>query len=311
MDISVLISRILLLFIMIIPGFVLRKIDMLDGKQSKGLTNLVLYVAQPALIFVSFLRPFDKAILGKMLAVFIFGFLVTTAGCFGSLLLFRKVPEKRRSVLRYSVAFENALFIGLPLVTGIFGSEAGIYASVFALCENIYCWSLGSYLYTYDRSYMSVKKMFLNPSVLAAAAGILFFILDLHDNIPNLFTGSLDMLGALVSPLSMIVIGIRLAEVNAREVFNDKYMYASAFFRLIAGPLISFVLLKAGELIFGYHNDMVTYMTIILYATPAASTTSMFAEKFDGDAPYASKCVSFSTLLSLLTMPLVALLTKI
>ena len=311
MDIRVLITRILLLFLMILPGFVLRKRWMLSAEASKGMSNLVLYVAQPALIVASFLRPFDMEILKNALGVFVFAFLTNGFGCAAVLLLFKKAPERRRQVLRFSVAFANVLFMGLPVVTGVFGPDAAIYASVYTLWFNIFVWSVGAMFYTGDKSYISAKHMFLNPSSLAAFAGILLFVTGAQPYVPQVICDGLDMLGGVVAPLSMIVIGIRFAEVDLKSIFNDKYMYIFSAYRLIGGPVAAFVFLKLAELLFGYHNEMVTFIIIVLCSTPTASITGMFAEKFNADAAYASKCVSVNTVFSLITMPLMALLAMV
>lgn len=311
MDIKILILRIILLFMMILPGFILRKKRMLSGETSKGISNLVLYAAQPALIISSFLRPFDPGILKTALGVFVFAFITNGFGCAAVLMLFKKAPDGRRQVLRYAVAFANCLFMGLPIVTGVFGPDAAIYASIYSVWFNVFAWSVGSMLFTGDKSYVSFKHMFLNPASLAALVGIALFVSGAQGYVPPVICQGLDMLGATVAPLSMIVIGIRLAEVDVKGVFNDKYVYYFSACRLIGGPLVAFIFLKLAYLLFGYSNEMVTFIIIVLSSTPTASTTGMFAEKYGGDAVYASKCVSINTLFSLLTMPVAALLTMI
>ena len=109
----------------------------------------------------------------------------------------------------------------------------------------------------------------------------------------------------------MIVIGIRIAEVDIKSIFKDKYIYIFSVYRLIGGPVMAFIFLKLADLVFGYSNEMVTFIILVLCSTPTASMTTMFAEKFNGDAVYASKCVSVNTLFSLVTMPLMALLALI
>lgn len=311
MDIRVLIMRILLLFMMIIPGFILRKKNMLNGEVSKGMSNLVLYVAQPAMIIASFMRPFDMEILKNALGVFVFAFLTNGFGCLAVGFLFKKAPERQRQVLRFSVAFANVLFMGLPIVTGVFGADAAIYASVYTLWFNIFVWSVGAMFYTGDKSYVSAKNMFLNPSSVAAFAGILLFVSPIQKYVPRVLCDGMDMIAGVVAPLSMIVIGIRFAEVDIKSIFNDKYIYIFSAYRLIGGPVVAFLFLKLAYLLFGYSNEMVTFIIIVLCSTPTASITGMFAEKFNADAAYASKCVSVNTVFSLLTMPLTALLAML
>ncbi len=311
MDIGILIVRILLLFIMILPGFILRKKDMLNGEVSKGLSNLVLYAAQPAMITASFLREFDSSILYNMLGVFVFALLTNGFNCVAVLFMFKKAPERKARVLRFAAAFSNSLFMGLPIVIGVFGPTAAIYASMYSFWFNVFAWSMGCMLYTNDKRYISPKKMFLNPASIAAVIGLALFLSGVEKYIPEVITESLDMLSGLVAPLSMIVVGIRLAEVEVKTAFKDKYLYMFSALRLFGGPIVAFLLLKIAELLFGYSNQMVSFMLIVLTATPTATMTTMFAEKFDGDAVYASKCVAINTIFSLVTMPLMALLTLI
>ncbi|MBQ7288682.1 MAG: AEC family transporter [Clostridia bacterium] len=310
MDFQVLIMRIILLFAMIFVGFVLRRKNMLNGVVSKGMSNLVLYAAQPALIFVSFLRPFNTRILSNAIGVFIFAFLVTAIPCFGSIFLFKKAPKNKQQVLRFATAFPNALFMGLPIVTGIFGDEAAIYASVYTIWFNIFVWSIGAMFYTGDKKYISAKNMFLNPATIAAIVGIISFVVKVEAYVPQVVYDGLGMLGNLVAPLSMIVIGIRLAEVEFKNILRDKYIYQFSFLRLLGTPIMAFVFFKLAALL-GYTNEMVTFIVLILCSTPTASMCGMFAERFDADAVYASKCVSINTLFSLLTMPIAAILATL
>ncbi len=296
---------------MILPGFILRKAKMLGGEAAKGISNFVLYVAQPAMIVFSFLRPFDRAILGNCLAISVFSILTNGFGCLIVGLFFRKVPERRRKVLRFSVAFANVLFMGLPVVTGVFGEEAAIYASVYAVWFNVFLWSFGVMFYTGDRRYASPRYMVLNPCTIASIIGILLFVTSAGKYVPGVLADALEMLGATVTPLAMTVIGIRFAEADPKTLFNDPRLYEMCALRLIGGPLVAFAFLMLARLIFGYDNATVRFIIIILCSTPTASTTGMFAEKYGGDTVYASKCVSLCTALSLLTMPLAAMLAGI
>lgn len=311
MDLGILIARIVLLFIMLIPGYFLRKKNMLSGETSKGMSNLVLYIAQPAMIISSFLREFDASILHTALGVFVFAFLTNGFGCMAVMFLFKKAPERKRQVLRFAVAFSNALFMGLPIVTGVFGKTAAIYAAIYSIWFNVFVWSMGAMFYTGDKRFISAKKMLLNPATIAAVIGVALFVTSWQKYVPQVLCEGLNMLGNLVAPLSMIVIGIRIAEVDIKSIFKDKYIYVFSAYRLIGGPFVAFVFLKLAELIFGYSNEMVTFIILVLCSTPTASMTTMFAEKFNGDAVYASKCVSVNTLFSLVTMPLMALLALV
>ena len=320
-DISILFSKVALLLLMIIPGFLMAKCKLSTPGLCKGLANLILYVAQPALIIKGYVRDYDPEVMKRAAWVFVFALVVHltfTALAFG---VFRKGDVGRRRVLRFATVFTNAGYMGIPLICAIFNDEYAIYASIYVIVFNIFCWSLGSFIYTDEKKYISIRKMFFNPATLATYVGLLLFItplnrliaplgqshtlIDIARSIPyDLMNG----LQALVAPLSMLLIGLRLAEVDLHGAFRDKQLYGYLGLRLLLSPAIIWCIIRLCMLV-GIMTDEVVMVVILLSAaTPAATATSMFAEKFDGDSVYASKLVSISTLLSLATMPAVALL---
>jgi predicted permease len=320
-DISILFSKVMLLLLMVIPGFLMAKCKLSTQGLCKGLANLILYVAQPALIIKGYVREYDAEVMKRAAWIFVFALithLVFTALAFG---LFRHGDEGRRRVLRFATVFTNAGYMGIPLICAIFNDEYAIYASIYVIVFNIFCWSLGSFIYTDEKTYISVNKMFFNPATIATYVGLLLFITPLNRLIAPLGESHtladiarsipydlMNGLQALVAPLSMLLIGLRLAEVDLRGAFRDKQLYGYLVLRLLVSPALIWGILRLCMLL-GLMTDEVVLIVILLSAaTPAATATSMFAEKFDGDSVYASKLVSISTLLSLATMPAVALL---
>ena len=320
-DISILFSKVVLLLLMIIPGFLMAKCKLSTPGLCKGLANLILYAAQPALIIKGYVRDFDAEVLSRALTVLMFSLIthfVFIGLAFG---VFRGGDEARRRVLRFATVFTNAGYMGIPLICAIFDDEYAIYASIYVIVFNLFCWSLGAYLYTDEKKYISLRKMFFNPASIATYVGLLFFLTPLNRLITPVEGSSafldvlraipydlIDGLQATVAPLSMLLIGLRLAEIDFRGVFRDKPMYVYLVLRLLISPALIWGVMKVCMLL-GILNDGVV-MTVILLsaATPAATATTMFAEKYDGDSVYASKLVSVSTILSIATMPAVALL---
>jgi predicted permease len=224
-------------------------------------------------------------------------------------------------VLRFATVFTNAGYMGIPLICAIFDDEYAIYASIYVIVFNLFCWSLGAYLYTDEKKYISLRKMFFNPASVATYIGLLFFLTPLNRLITPVSGSSafidvlraipsdlIDGLQATVAPLSMLLIGLRLAEIDFHGILRDRGMYVYLVLRLLISPALIWGVMKVCMLL-GILNDGVV-MTVILLsaATPAATATTMFAEKYDGDSVYASKLVSVSTILSIATMPAVALL---
>ncbi len=317
-----------LLFVMMLPGIILKKCGLSTDGLGKGISNLVLYIAQPALIFLAYLRPFDKAVLLNVVYVFLFSIVAHVLFTVVAMHCFKKVPDGRARMLRFATIFSNAAFMGIPLISAVLGPEATIYASVYNITFNLFLWSLGVRICTANRDANSngvddfteardmsgvqmLKKTLLHPVTLAAALGLLFFFLPIDTYVPSFVTESLSMLRDLVAPLSMVVLGLRLADMNFKGFFGQSELYLFILLRHIMLPVAVFAIMRLLlPLGLGYTMDAVLCV-LIMASAPAASSATMFAEKFDCDADYVSKLVAFSTIISIATMPLLSLLAKI
>ncbi|MBE6609436.1 MAG: hypothetical protein E7634_02075 [Ruminococcaceae bacterium] len=313
-DIAVLFRAVLLLFFMIIPGFIMRKTKLAADNLPLGFTNTILYITQPAMLVVGFFRPFDAAILKTALTILVLSFAIHIMFFASCWLFFRKAPKETAKVYRFGTVFANAGYMGIPLITMILGNESAIYASVYIIGFNFFCWSLGALIYSEDRSYISFKKMFLNAATIPTFIGIIIFCLDIYSYLPAPVSGfaeeALNMLKNTVAPMSMMIIGMRLADLKLKGAFKDVYLYIGLALRLFIFPAAAFAVLFLCKLL-GFYDATGFAVVLICAATPAASATSMFAEKFSSDTVTASKFVSISTLLSLVTMPVVAMLLKL
>jgi predicted permease len=238
--------------------------------------------------------------------------------------LYKNAPEKQQTILRYSTMFTNAGFMGIPLISELISPEAAIYATFYVVSFNIYNWSLGCYMYSKDRSYISAKKMLINPATVPTYIGLFFFILGGFITIPEavapVWSGFvvplvkdniLFLLKSTVIPLSMMMIGIRLAESSFKSMFTDKNIPSLIFVRLLAIPVCVAFILKGVSMLGILPAELVTNGSAVLVissSTPVAAMATIFAERYDGDAVYASRIVSATTLISLVTMPLIAML---
>lgn len=306
-----LLVSVLVLFVMVVPGFIMRKAKLAGDDLPGGLSNVILYVAQPALIIVSFIRPYDQSVIRSALGVLVFSFILHGVFFLVSLLFFRKSEELKRRVYRFGSIFANAGYMGIPLITALLGASAAIYATVYIIGFNFYCWSLGCLIYSGDKSYISVKKIFLNPATIPTYIGLVFFLSPLDRYVPAPATNVLEMLSALIAPLSMMLVGMRLADMKLKGAFSDKGLFAALFLKLLLFPAIGWGIVKLAAVTGIFVDEMTMTVVLICTSTPCAAATAMFAEKFNGDRICAGKFVSISTLFSLVTMPLVALLLKI
>ena len=319
------IYNVALLFIMMIPGVLLKKCRLASDGIGKGLSNLVLYIAQPALIFLAYLRDFNKDILINSAYVFVLSIIVHLIFAVVALNCFKKAEDNARRMLRFATIFSNAAFMGIPLISAVLEPTypgATLYASIYNITFNLFLWSLGVHICTDKRdrnsngveddreeiiSRASPLKALYHPVTIAAIIGLAFFILPINSYVPALVTESFTMLKNLVAPLSMVVIGLRLADIKFKGSHKDANMYIFLALRHIILPLVCLGVIKLLGLVVDIAPEVVK-VVIIMASAPAASSATMFAEMYDCDAAYVSKLVTISTIVSIITMPIILLL---
>ncbi len=326
MDVAIkLIYNVALLFIMMIPGFIMKKCRLCSDVFGKGLSNLVLYIAQPALTFVAYLRPYDGKIMINALRVLGFSIILHILFSVVAMMFFKKSPDSMKRMLRFATIFSNVAFMGIPLIAAVLEDTypgATVYALLYSVTYNIFLWSLGARICTEGRDVndndvddhvehrqtVSPWTAFVHPTTIASAIGLIFFIFPIHTYVNGtIIEESFVMLKNLVAPLSMVVIGLRLADMSFKGMLKDKGMYIFIALRHFALPLLTLGIVKLVGLVVEL-DPAVEMVTVILAAAPAATSATMFAEKFDCDAIYVSRLVTVSTLLSIVTIPLILLL---
>ncbi len=327
------IYNVALLFIMMVPGIIMKKCRLSTDGFGKGLSNLVLYIAQPALIFLAYLRPYDQKILINSVYVLVLSIIAHLIFSGAALLLFKKAPDAMRRMLRFATIFSNAAFMGIPLISAVLEDTypgATVYASIYNITFNIFLWSLGVKICTDNRDVnnngiddyeehkelsrktkrrqgASPFKALYHPVTIAAAIGLVFFFLPIEGYVPAIANEAFTMLKNLVAPLSMVVIGLRLADMKFTGMFSDKFMYLFLALRHVLLPLAVIGVVKLAGIFLPIAPE-VGMVVVIMASAPAATSATMFAEMYDCDAPYVSRLVTVSTLLSIATMPLMLLL---
>lgn len=320
-----LVQKVALMTILVTLGFIMKKAKKADCSLAKGFADTVVYLSQPAMIIYSFLEAeFSARIIKTAVLVLIISMVLHALYFVIANLLFKNAPTKQQVVLRFATVFTNAGFMGIPLISELISPEAAVYATFYVVSFNMYNWSLGCYIYTKDKSYISAKKMLINPATIPTYIGLAIYLISglctmpaafqpIIDNfiIPVLQNDVLYLLKCTVMPLSMMMIGIRLAEADFKTMFKDKYLPVLLIVRLIVIPLGVMGIMKLIALTGIIPAELLipaATVVVISSSTPAAAMANIFAERFDGDAVYASKIVSISTLFSMATMPLIAAL---
>lgn len=295
-------NQVVVMFIMLAIGYFCSKRKMITARGASQLTSVLLNFAVPALIISSMQQGADSIGIGNILMMFLLT-LVAHALCIGvSYLLFRHEEERRRKVLRYGMIYSNAGFMGLPLVSGVLGAEAVGYASAYIVCATVVTWTHGYTLMSGARDHL-LRKLILNPGILAFLAGMVLYLFSVH--LPPVLSSLCDGIGALNTPLSMIVVGNYIARLKWKEMFADKNIYLASLFRLALLP-IAFL----GLAFLFRPEPMVLTVCLTLTAAPTAAGTVLFATQFGQDAKTGAKLVGMSTIFSIVTMPLIVVLCE-
>lgn len=298
------INKIVLLFLLIIIGYIARKVKFVDSDIKEHITKIVLNVALPLFIFSAMQFDFSKDVLkdaGILVVIsFVFYFVVTVF----SYLFVKvfKVKNNKRDVFQYVIIFSNVGYMGYPILFELAGDQGLFYAAIYNLSFNILTWTLGVYIMSRkDENTTSIKDRLLhviNPSLVAVILGFTCFMFSIK--LPEVLLDTSRTVGSITTPLSMMFIGIILAEIHFKEIFSDISVFGIAIVRLFLIPIVVFFTLKLLNF-----EGLVLIIPSILAAMPAAANTAIVASRYHNDYQLASKMIFVTTLLSIFTIPII------
>ncbi|WMJ88976.1 AEC family transporter [Anaerocolumna sp. MB42-C2] len=297
MDFSNLINLQGMLFLLVAVGLILRKVNVLPKQGTAILTDIVIYLVLPCNIINSFFIEFNLEVLKNFIIILLISCFIQFGCLILSNTLYNRQTSGFKKVLQYGTVCSNAGFMGNPIAEGVFGTNGLLLASIYLIPQRIVMWSAGVSYFTEspDRKTI-VKKVVTHPCIVAVYIGLLIMIFQIP--LPVFIENTIKNISSCTTSLSMILIGTILAEVNIKTIVNRTAIYY-AFIRLILIPLLVFAACKILEI-----NDLLTGVSVLLAGMPAGSTTAILAAKYDGDSIFATKCVVFTTLLSMITIPL-------
>ena len=291
-------QQVLVLFILIAVGFVCGKKRIITEHASKKMTDIVLYVVTPCVMVSAFQREFSVELLGQVLIAALVSAAIIAVSIFIVKLVFHDKDINRRKVLQFAVVFSNCGFMSLPLQKELLGDDGWFYGSIFVAVFNIFVWTYGLVDMSGDKKQLSVKKLAFNPGIVGVLVAILLFVCRLR--LPDVVLQPITHLANLNTPLPMLIIGFYLSRANFKKAFTDAGAYLSMAIRLVGIPAITALAMSFS----GLDRNMVIAF-VIASSAPTAATTTMFAAKFNRDVELSVSVVASSTLLSIITMPLV------
>ncbi len=301
MKISAIIDSVFSLFIMILVGVYGSKKKIITSEMNKGLTDILIQIALPFMIVSSFIFTYDNNIKSNVIKTFYYSLIAYIIMTAASYLLLLPIKNDKKTILHFANVFTNTGYVGFPILNSIYGAEGVIYGSIFNMFFVIFVWTYGLILFkgNFEKKKLNteIKKALLNPSIIAVFIGIIIMIFDIK--LPSAISSSMKGIGNITGPLSMIIIGVILSNVKIRKHLKDWTIYYGITTKLVIIPIVTyFISLLVGD------TSKAINTVIIMTAMPASAMTSIFAESFDKEKEYAAVLVSVTTLLSLITVPI-------
>lgn len=305
MNISILLmQQIVQLFLMIFMGYLIVKTGLVRDDDSKVLSKIILYLIVPCVIINAFQVDYTTDTVKGLLIAFAASvmtqvILLVVISVAGRLLHLNEVEVA-------SVYYSNSGNLIVPIVTFILGQEWVLYGCVFMSVQLVFLWTHCKKIISREASY-DWKKIILNINMISIFIGVILFFTGIR--LPEIIGNTLASVGTMIGPASMIVTGMLFAGMNLKQIFANKRVYFITFLRLIAVPLIALVLIKFSNLAsFSADGNKIMLIVFLAIITPSASTVTQMCQVYGNDSRYASAINVMTTLLSIITMPVMVML---
>ena len=308
MHISILLmEQIIQLFLMIFMGFLIVKAKLLNSKDSKILSIIVLYLIIPCVIINAFQVDYTPQTV-KGLLIALAGSVMTQVILLIVVSILGRVFHLNEVEVA-SIYYSNSGNLIVPIVTFILGKEWVLYGCVFMSVQLVFIWTHCKKIISRESTY-DWRKIVLNINMISIAIGIVLFLTRIH--LPAIINNTLSAIGSMIGPASMIVTGMLFAGMDFKQIFANKRVYFVSFFRLIIVPVIALFLIKCSQLSkFSSNGNKLMMIVFLAIITPSASTVTQMCQVYGNDSQYASAINVVTTLLAIVTMPLMVMLFQI
>ena len=308
MHISILLmEQIIQLFLMIFMGFLIVKAKLLNSEDSKILSIIVLYLIIPCVIINAFQVDYTPQTV-KGLLIALAGSVMTQVILLIVVSILGRVFHLNEVEVA-SIYYSNSGNLIVPIVTFILGKEWVLYGCVFMSVQLVFIWTHCKKIISRESTY-DWRKIVLNINMISIAIGIVLFLTRIH--LPAIINNTLSAVGSMIGPASMIVTGMLFAGMDFKQIFASKRVYFVTFLRLIVVPAIALVLIKLSYLAsLSSNGPKIMLIVFLAIITPSASTVTQMCQVYGNDSQYASAINVVTTLLAIITMPLMVMLFQI
>ncbi|MBV4425809.1 AEC family transporter [Clostridium tyrobutyricum] len=296
--------QIIILFLIIGVGYYASKKGIIDEKMNKGLSDFIVRITLPLLILSSFKGNYSPDMMSTIIKILIFTVLIFIFSIIISNLLNIKISRGKKSVAVFTGIFSNCGFIGFSILNIVYGQKGILYASIFNLVYNLFVWTFGIRIFVKKTDENILKKVLMNPNIISVFIGLILIVFSI--SIPSILESFCTAVGGMTTPLSMIVIGSILTQVEIKKIFKDLSLYYISLLRLLIIPFLIYLILTLLKV-----DNLVKSIIVISEAMPAATLCPILAQSYGGNVKYASQAVFITTLVSIITIPLVITLLNI
>lgn len=286
----------LMMFLLVAIGFFIRKKGIVNTEGRMNMIDLCLHITLPFNVLHSFLRKWDWNLFIACGVILLLSVGFNAISVFFSAVLYKKQETNRQKSLKYGTIISNSGFLGNPMVEGIYGSEGLLYAALFMLPVRIVMWTIGIAVFLKGRKEKLWKNVLTHPCIVAIYAGVIIMVCGIQ--FPTFVEKTIAGISGCNTPLSMMLIGMMLAEVKPKGLIDKTMVFYTAI-RLLVIPAVVFAITAFLPL-----DGMLRGITVIMAGMPAPITTALLSAKYGGDEKYATGMVFLSTILSLITLPL-------
>lgn len=283
------------MFLYMFGGYLLFKTDKMTIKGSRDIASLLVWLVIPTVIVNSFCVERTAAKTIELLQ----SALISALGLIVAMII-AKLIYRNRPVDNFGAAFSNAGFIGIPLVQAALGDQAVFWIVPIVAMLNMLQWSYGVSLLTGKKSAVGIKHLVYNPILVSIMIGLLIYFTGLGQHLPKIVSTALGGISALNAPLAMIVLGSYLAQSDIRNMLTSPNLYLLCAVRLLLIPTVTLIVFR-----FMPVRIDILLTAFIALSTPIGANVAVYAQLYDCDYPYACQTVTLTTLLSIVTLPLV------
>lgn len=296
-------NQTIIMLILIMIGVLCAKLKIISSSANKELSQFVLQVVNPVVIFMSYQKDYEPRLVKNLLLTFALSVVAFALTIIIAYILIRKKENRDTEVERFSAIYSNCAFMGIPLVSALFGDEGVFYLTAFITVFNLVIWTHGVITISGEKNFKQVIKVFYSPTMIAIALGIITFFFKIK--LPEVPNKALGFIKEINTPMAMIVSGVTISATNVPKLIKNIRVYIICIIKLLIVPLILTLIFSPFDV-----DEKVRMTVIVAVASPPAAMCTLFCLKYNKNSVYASEIFAAGTILSVLSLPIIVNFTE-